>query len=574
MQYPKLAEEKEKREFLRVFRGLNRALSIGEGEFHEMRNLTSMHYPVLSTRPERGRFPTAGKVNGLLDKDGLCYTEDGDFVIGGYHVPMRLTTGGKKTLVSMGAYVIVMPDKKYVNTARLDDFGEIEASVTTRDAVSFSLCTANGEAMDDVTVSATAPESPENASLWMDVSVSPHVLKRFSAESGIWTEVVSTYVRISSAGIGLPFEVNDGVRISGIVLPALVDLNAFAVVRGRGDDYLIVAGLTDEFAVQTESVTVERRMPDTDFLIESGNRLWGCRYGTDKDGRIVNEIYASKLGDFKNWECYEGISTDSYAASVGTDGAFTGAVTYLGYPLFFKEGYVHKVYGSLPSSFQIQTTACRGVQKGCAESIAILNEILYYRSRNGICAYDGSLPVDISAALGPTVCERASAGVLGPRYYISLMGEESALFVYDTVRGLWHREDDMRAVCFCTSLGELYLLDEDGVIHTVSGSGLRDGEPIVWCAETGLIGTDDPDRKRISRLELRMALGIGSRMRVAIQYDSLDEWQTLFTMSGGRLRSFTVPIRPRACDHLRLRFEGEGEAKLYSISKTIVTGGG
>ena len=73
-----------------------------------------------------------------------------------------------------------------------------------------------------------------------------------------------------------------------------------------------------------------------DFVIESGNRLWGCRYGKALNGETVNEIYASKLGDFRNWYCFAGISTDSYTASVGTDGAFTGAVTYMGRPIFFK----------------------------------------------------------------------------------------------------------------------------------------------------------------------------------------------------------------------------------------------
>jgi cell division protease FtsH len=29
-----------------------------------------------------------------------------------------------------------------------------------------------------------------------------------------------------------------------------------------------------------------------------------------------------------------------------------------------------------------------------------LNEVLYYKSRTGVCAYDGSLPVEISSALG------------------------------------------------------------------------------------------------------------------------------------------------------------------------------
>ena len=31
-----------------------------------------------------------------------------------------------------------------------------------------------------------------------------------------------------------------------------------------------------------------------DYVVQSGNRLWGCKYGM-ADGRAVNEIYASKF---------------------------------------------------------------------------------------------------------------------------------------------------------------------------------------------------------------------------------------------------------------------------------------
>ena len=164
----------------------------------------------------------------------------------------------------------------------------------------------------------------------------------------------------------------------------------------------------------------DRHMPNMDFLIESGNRLWGCRYGTALNGDVVNEIYACKLGDFKNWSCFMSLSTDSYTASCGTDGQFTGAITHLGYPLFFKENCVHKVYGNIPANFQIQDTACRGVQKGCHGSLAIVNETLFYKSRGGICAFDGSLPKDASYVLGNEAYSDAVGGAHGNKYYVSM----------------------------------------------------------------------------------------------------------------------------------------------------------
>ena len=73
-------------------------------------------------------------------------------------------------------------------------------------------------------------------------------------------------------------------------------------------------------------------------------------------------------------------------------------------------------------------------------------------------------------------------------------------------------------------------------------------------------------------MTVRMALDIGTRVYIYAEYDSSGAWEHLFTMTGNNLRSFAVPIRPKRCDHLRLRFVGEGDAKIYSITKTIEQG--
>jgi hypothetical protein len=64
----------------------------------------------------------------------------------------------------------------------------------------------------------------------------------------------------------------------------------------------------------------------------------------------------------------------------------------------------------------------------------------------------------------------------------------------------------------------------------------------------------------------------GAELTVYAQYDMEQEWVPLGSIRGTDLRSFSLPVRPRRCDHLRLRFEGEGNVKLYSITKTIEEG--
>lgn len=582
MKYPTLYEQTSSRQVVEMFKGYNRNLRIEDGEFFDMKNMTGDYYPVLSPRGKRGVYASPTSPQGMVAKDALCYVDGADFVMNEYHVDMGLSTAAEdcpKTLVSMGAYVIILPDKMYINTLDLTDFGKIEASFTTSTDVSFALCRMDGAEYTDAKIQDEEPADPENMELWIDTSTTPHALKQYSATSAMWVQIATTYIKISATGIGAAFEKYDGVSISGIVKESLQDLNNTMVIWDRGEDYIVVVGILDMVETQTAdegAITLERKMPNMDFITESENRLWGCRYGVAANGEVVNELYACKLGDFKNWNCFMGLSTDSYAASLGTDGQFTGAITHLGYPLFFKENFVHKVYGNYPANFQVQTTACRGVQKGCEKSLAIVNEVLYYKARSGVCAYDGSLPTEISYAMGDSRYGNAVAGSHGNKYYISMQEEAEGawhLFVYDAAKGMWHREDNLRADSFCACREELYCIEHDSQkIITMLGSGTPDAEDVEWMAETGTLYLSYPDMKYISRLIVRMAMNKGSKVNFYAQYDCCDEWVHLDTVRATSLRSFSVPIRPRRCDHMKLRVEGVGEAKIYSITKTIEQG--
>lgn len=577
MIYPTVAAAASSREVVEEFRGYNHNLRIGSGEFHDMKNMTSDSYPVLSPRKARGVYAKPASPNGLIAKEKLGYVNGSDFVYGDTTVPMGLSTAeadNPKRLVSMGAYVIIFPDKKYLNTADLSQYGDCEASFTSSGDVQFSLCSMDGEDISGVTVSAAPPAEPKDLQYWLDTSGKPNTLRRYGAATKVWVAITSTYVKISSAGIGSGFSQYDGVNISGVTAPGVEDLNGNHTIWAKGENWIAVVGLIGESAIQPGVVTVSRKMPNMDFVIESENRLWGCRYGAAANGQQVNEIYACKLGDFRNWNDFRGLSTDSYAASCGTDGPFTGAVAHLGYPLFFKENCVHKIYGSMPSQYQIQTTALRGVQAGCENSLAIVNETLFYKARSGVCGFDGSFPVEVSAALGADSYGKAVAAGHGNKYYISMeSGGEWSLFVYDTARGMWHREDDLQVSAFASLAGELYAVDAaNRNIITLLGSGDTGEAAVAWMAETGDLGLSSPDNKYLSQITIRMRAGKQTRIQIFAQYAQDGEWLKVCTVFGMGLRSFSVPVRPRRYDTLRLRLVGQGEAKIYSIVKTISEG--
>lgn len=336
--------------------------------------------------------------------------------------------------------------------------------------------------------------------------------------------------------------------------------------------------LVPEFQFYIENgsaVKLSRKMPDVDYVIESKNRLWGCKYGENNNGDFVNEIYASKLGDFKNWQSFQGISTDSYAASCGSDGRWTGAVDYLGQPIFFKENYIHTVYGSVPSQFSIQSVAARGVQDGSDGSLSIINEVLYYLSPDGVCSYNGSLPSNISYALGDERFSNARATGYKGRYYINMdkADGESVLMVYDTKRQLWTKEDDLSTYIMCPVENDIYYVDDSYfILRSLFGSGGKTDEKTPWFLETGEYGLSVTDNKYVSKVEIRLSLEKGANMIVAIQYDSSGIWERLCNIVRQDISSFKLPIKPRRCDHFKIMLEGSGNAKIYSISKTIEQG--
>ncbi len=575
MRYPTLYTKESSRQMVDVFKGYNHNLRIHDGEFFDMKNMTSDSMPALSPRKKRGVYASPQKPTGMISKDSLCYVDGNYFVMNEYRIDMGLNDEPKQ-LISMGAYVIILPDKKYINTANITDFGNIEAEFVTHEPVSLSLCKLDGSDYEiTFPPSSEEPGDPDNLALWIDTSSDPHALKQWSESAGMWVSVATTYVKISSVGIGTAFEKFDGIKISGLEGTAAASLEGSAVVWEKGDDYIVVVGILDTVVDMDGPVTITRTMPEMDFVVESENRLWGCRYGTSADGQIVNEIYASKLGDFKNWNCFMGLSTDSYAASCGTDGQFTGAITHLGYLLFWKEGFVHKIYGNQPSNFQVQTTACRGVQKGCHKSLAIVNEVLLYKARSGVVGYDGSLPTEVSYVLGDMAYGNAVGGAVGNKYYVSMQDSYGNwnLFVYDMGKGVWHKEDDLRVDQFCACQGELYAIDTNTKkIITMLGSGDALESKVEWMAQTGEIGITSPDMKYISRITIRMSMEPGAQMNVYAQYDFSDEWEQVCQLKSTNLRSFSIPIRPKRCDHMKLRIEGVDMAKIYSITKTIEQG--
>ena len=568
MFFPTLKPADLRRVTMDVFPGLDRRESAEPGGLREMENLSSDGYPTLSTRPLRGLMQTLQAPNGLLCKDCLYWVDGTQLYANGLAVGPTLTSG-EKQLVSMGAYLIIFPDGVYINTQNTAEYGTLACTRTVSAGASITLCRADGTAYTGTVESTTAPEDPAEGALWMDVSESVPVLRQYSQQ--VWTALADVCVKVSATGIGTGFAAGDGVTVSGC---DTARLNGLTVLEGAGADWVIFPGIVPHTVTQSAAITVKREVPAMDFIVQSGNRLWGCKYGM-VDGAPVNEIYASKLGDFKNWNCFAGLSTDSYAAQRGSDGAFTGAVSFLGNPIFFKERCMERVYASGQGAHQIVTTECAGVQSGSHKSLQVVGGVLYYLASDGVQAFDGSLPVTVSAALGEAKYHAGVGGAWQEKYYLSALDstQQPSLFVYDSGRKLWHREDSLRGTCFASDESDLYCLASNGQLWSLHAASGTPESSLSWTAESGDLGMQLPARKRLMQLLLYVQAGSGASVTASVSYNRGATWQAQGTVYGnGSIREQVLAIRPKQCRRLRLRLSGQGACRLYALTAVYEKG--
>ena len=629
---PNISSGVPSRLFTNTFLGLNTTDSISDGETWDERNLTSDAYPAMKTwdGPSVVASPSTqdGSLidpGGILGKDALCLIDDGKVYFGSTDTGLRVSTDPTmqpKQLVSMGAYLCIWPDKKYLNTVNLTDYGDMAASFATLAAAetTVQMCRLDGTDYASlgltIAVSPIAPEDPANGALWIDNSSSPHVLNQYSEASGTWAQVATTYLKIGATGIGADFAEYDTVHLGGFAaagtaaslpentIEQLRMLDGDMIVFARDTNYIVVAGILDHSVTLTGIISAAREVPDLDYITESNNRIWGCKYGM-VNGAVVNEIYASKLGDFKNWHSFMGLSTDSYTVSVGTDGKFTGACTLRGVPMFFKEGCVHKVSGSMPSNYSMSTTVLRGVEEGSERSMVITGETLYYKGRTEIMAYDGTLPQAISTPLGPEIktMHNARAGAFGNKYWICLEDADGffRLYVWDTLRGVWHRMEDMQLEYFAAQDDSLYAvrvyqgLDGAPEIYELQDLNGIDGDPADppdALAIMGPFGYEMEDQKYLGRMNLRLQLGVESGVEVYLQYngpgdtwlqdggdnpDPTTIWYKVAQIDGPEdghepVKTVMLPILVARCDHFRIGFQFYGRVKLISMGRVYMGG--
>ena len=403
----------------------------------------------------------------------------------------------------------------------------------------------------------------------------------------------SVFTKIYLPNVDKVFNKFDAVTISGCINN---DFNTTKIITEIGVDYIVVAGKINQRFENTQRLFVERKVPMISWSCEAKNRLWACSH----DGK---EIYSSRLGDPFNFNSFEGIATDSYAVSVGSEGLFTACTSYLGHVYFFKENTIHKVFGDKPSNFQIVDYEAKGVKSGCEDSICIIDDIMYYAGIDGIYAYDGTIPVNISKQLGDINPELVCGGELEGNYIFSttyiinngnnrktiitdiyiyypkykafvLYKTETStlnadLYLYDwlALYDSKYRFTKYKDKLLCWNYKSISYIHDQSSFFESSHNDNRQSCLVSKYMEEGSIM-----HKYIIKLLFDIELGQNSTVVISLQYDDDKLWTEAFSTTSETHKTISVPILPRRCKKFRYKIDAIKDFTLRGVVKFIEEG--
>ena len=612
------------------FGGINRRARIGDGEFADMQNMSADAYPLLAPRAARTvaqRQLTETKteqtvettvyksLNGILGDVGFCAVWGTDFYYLGQKIEGLSLIDGEKRLVAFGANILIYPDQKYYNTVT-GESGAMETAETV--SGSETILTGNGFKYKASDSRITTDDDGNiyisvnyimgwrgftlNSVLCKSAKDSVYMPRLYVDGENATKDSFKNYLRIriqngtieyiSSAttvciGLGSDkYTLEDIVwatlPIEAVTAPELTDgtgnlwngdtpikiADGMLYLAEPGDlsSVFTSIGNTSSSALVCAYNWTKSNLPRLDHVCVLDNRLWGCRYGMQAGSTsAVNEIYCSKLGDFKSFTT--GTTADAaWSASVGAYGKWTGCIALGGRVLFFKEDKMLRVSGTKPANFQIAEIADVGLQSGCEKSMQIIDGVLYYKSRDGIYTYDGSLPTRISDKLGDAQrAETAVAGSIYGKYYVALDG---VLYVYDTYTGLWHKEDRQNIRYFTRYNGALYAAVDQDIVCLVGEADaiFEAAEPegtFAWSCESGNLGLESPYQKYYKRVLICVNGDVGADMTVSVIPDDGEPIAADFTFDG--LATVVFPIVTPRCNHMRVKISGHGAVRINSL---------
>lgn len=579
MKMPKLPENVRKyTQEISAFRGINYTDNYVDGELAESKNISSMRYPYMTVR----RVRSLPQLEPYKHRGGIRITK-------------------------------YCHEKEIWQTKEdSEPYGVLPAYSKYSIFKAFDHCGNPGYAVDQIVavnnyIVLWMRNKGNNKLKYLDFEAGTIKDLEAEAEASGATFTADT-ITVSGTDLTTLFKPGDGLTVSGCA--AEPGNNKVFIVKSVTATVLTATENAFTAASEAGAVTISRKLPNMSFVCESGNRLWGC----GKDGKT---IYASALGDPTNFDVFQGLSTDSWRATIGHGGEFTACTSFNGAVLFWMRNKLFRVVGDYPAEYAIYEK----YYPGCISnnSQVVVGDTLIYQGAFGIYSYTGSNPTNIATALGEKDY-RNGVAVADERYYYICVEylpwdfrdypptrTEKKLFVYDTKTGIWVREDELDVV----SADYLGVLNgQMGCIHLVDGEGqswsvwpyvpplfpsettweyagatpfyYEEWYEIEWYAQFKPFYETVDGRKVHSKLFIRAELPKGaviedepplSAWMVAEVRCDNGRWIKAGEIRGPANDTYVMPLVIDRCDKFELKLSGKGPFLLKSILREFTVGG-
>lgn len=504
-------------------RGINRTDNYADGSLETSSHLCLDRFPYFSSWAPWLQMDGVENAQAVSSWDDLIYIDGRTMYIGQDEVGYTFLRG-QKQFAMMQNKLIVWPDKVYVNMQTLDVVPLAENVVASTASFGEHTLTLNTLGGIDLTLHFHPDDTIKISNLEGE----------YAANNGWW-------------------------RVESVAKRT--------ITFSMAEEQTFVTGEPEVKPV------VERVIPNLAYITVQNNRLWGV----DNEEQA---IWSSVQGDPTNFYTNKGIASDANAIPVSSGGDFTGIATLGTQVLAWKNDTLYKVLGLYPEEYHTYTYHIEGVAPGCAKSMVIINDALYYMSSHGVMVYSGTQAVPISQALGQRGYEEAVAGTDGDRYYLSVKdGNVYRLYVYDIRTGIWLEESNEQVIDFARSGDSCYAVTADGNLYQ-ERAGDKNSTAITWnmTFNTFREASTGSDRKsmtayvlkRYHRLIFRVDVPTGSTMKIELAYDD-GPWQTVANITGKKgIVSYPVPIAK--CDAFRLRMSGTGPFALLQAVREFSLG--
>lgn len=591
---------KSKTKLISSFGGINRQKKCDTGEFYVAENVCLDQYPCIASVDACKKFVPKDVDGNILSNIRAVLCPEGelselfsgvsgtDFYYQGKKIPFfgdaKIPEKGKIEIEVMNGNIIICCYESFSQRAILyynyHNFGLDKRKfskgyVVRLDCMNFSESQTTG--MDFLPAAKSSSDSScyrlyyDSDTFFSDINVGDSIVLCNLIARKMKTDTYD-YARETLIRESRYTEANDTDEVACIVTDKVIGENSSyieytayntegKVVEAKGYTSNAFSNQERMTEYDHEGPVFRRATPVINSICVHNNRLWA----TNPNGEY---IYASKLGDFREFNCFQGVASDSYYMGFGSEGGFVGLVSFKSYIVAFKKDCIYLISGSTPNSFSISRTI-KGL--GCLDirSCTELDGRLYFLSRDGFYCFDGISFENVSRKLNKKYTMAVGTGV-GEKYYVYATDQEgkSEFLVYDSGHSGWYSLSDIGNICeFFVRDGEVFVTTDECMFAV--GKEKNCG----WKVESGDIFENNCNVSFPNSLWIRAKIQKGKTVRVFSSEDDGEYTEHTVCRGTGKLRVYSVPIRWHNAKSHKIKLIGNGEALIYDIEIQKAGGG-